>query len=67
MLTSTKYTHTISIIMFHLIIILKHSTLASLKHKRLMRIFGRQPTALDGARGAPFPPARHPIFTFINN
>ena len=52
--------------MFHLIIILKHSTLASLKHN-LMRIFGRQPTALDGARGAPFPPARHPIFTFINN
>ena len=66
MLTSTKYTHTISVIMFHLIIILKHSTLASLKYN-LMRIFGRQPTALDGACGAPFPPARHPIFTFINN
>ena len=65
-------THTISIIMLHLIIILKRTTFPNLKHNcLLLRILRGQPTTLERAsaytRRAPFPPTGDPSAITIDN
>ena len=65
-------THTIGIIMLHLIIILKRTTFPNLKHNcLLLRNFRGQPTTLERASAythrAPFPPTRNPSAITIDN